>query len=354
VDTDDSIESRTRRLENAERKVSDLNDQILRDWRVPADKPIQTACDDARLVAKFVDQYLESDIDRAMRAPLERDKDFVDAFELIEMAVDELRGVLLAMGNTGPAKPLVDQLVNESVNLRQALEEAVRAFVAVVHEQAEHGLSYDVRKKALWLASETRSQLRSQQYSYEAAQAAVQAEQARDETQRARDKAREAAGSVGADRLGAGYSDYADKETRIADRLRWGAAGLVVTVALCATGFAIWFDEVSIGNELLRLSVTIPLAVLAGYLARESTKHRTAARPARDLAIALHTMPSYTEPLDDVGRELRRELGMRAFGSSGDRPAVQDNEGLYADLTALLQRVDDTVRRIREAADGPK
>ncbi len=313
-------DDRRARLAEAQKEVSTLNELILRDWRAPADKRIRLACVDARLVAEFVGEYLQPDM-AAIHADLRQDKDFVEAFEIIHHTVVEFRGCLIAIGQTGSSPALVTKLTQLAAELRQWFEEAVRAFVAVVNEQSAKDQRPAVTR-AKTLASDLTSQLRATQLIHMADQTLGEAKHAFDETLRAQDLAKkEAAADAATSHLGSDYETYADHETRIADKLRWAVAGLITTISGCAVSFLIWAGDVTLENELVRLSVTIPLAVLAGYLAKESAKHRVAARRARDLAIAMRTVRGYAEPLDDIGRELQRALGLRAFGAGTEQPS---------------------------------
>ena len=352
MDSEQDEQELNARLVEAELTVSALNERIRRDWRNPTDRHVQMACDDLRLVAAFIHGYTPPDLPAFVRGALGHDKDFVEAFELIHILSDEFSGCLLAIGQSGPESRFVAKLTGLASDMCQALDEAVRAFVAVVQDGLSREAAASVRPKAMGLVSDVRNQLQARQLIREAGQALGQAEHALDETLRVRDATKKVAGEVGADSFGAEYEQYANRETQVADRLRWSVAFLLVTVVACAVAFAVWMDDVSLRTEVIRLSVTIPLAVLAGYLARESAKHRAAARGARDLAIAMHTLPTYTEPLDEIGRDLRRVLGMRAFGVPGYQLPTKEGDGLYADPAKLLERLEEIVRRGREVADG--
>lgn len=354
MNADDNLETRARRLENALQRVAQVHKQILVDGPAPTHKQVQATYEDVALLAGFIEDYLDDEF-KPLHPVTERDGAFVDAFQKIAKAVGEIAGCLLAIGDEGPETTLIEKVTDRAANLREAFEQAVQAFIAVVNDQADQGLSRTVRENALQLAGDMTGRLFGRQLLYESVQVVDEAKQALDETERVLYDAKRAAGVIGATSYGFAYSADADKETHIADRLRWAVAALLVAITVYATVFAVVFDEVSLGNELLRLSVTIPLALLAGYLARESTRHRANARQAKDLAIALHTVSSYTDPLDEVGRDLRRVLGLRAFGAPAGHGAPVVGDGLYADLTALLERIETTLRGIRETTvDGQK
>ena len=152
--------------------------------------------------------------------------------------------------------------------------------------------------------------------------------------------------------LGNEYDEHAKKEARTADVLRWWVAGLALVIA----GAALWFNyavtEKTLLLELARLSVTIPLGLLALYLAKESARHREVARWSRELAIALHTVDSYivTSPKTH-GHALRQALGMRIFGTAPD-PVGQSDTHVLDELLGPVRKVTDSVQGLSEAAQN--
>jgi hypothetical protein len=122
---------------------------------------------------------------------------------------------------------------------------------------------------------------------------------------------------------------------------------LLIVITLGAMGFTIWFADLPI---IARLSGTLPLAVPAAHLARESSQHRSQASNARDLAMAMHTLPHYVKPLGADGAELRKVLGMRVFGSAAEQPEQGEN-GLFDDLPKALDALEEALRRIRDTME---
>lgn len=337
-------------LRETEDAVANLDDRIRRDWSAERNKSVKRACADARLVAEFVARYLDRrEVTDPIRAEIRQDKDFVDAFEMIQLTVNEFGSCLVAIDDAetdGKRDKLIVKLASLADDLRQALEEAVNAFVSVVNGPALRDRhSAGSRSRAVGLANEIQSHLQARRLIHDA-------EQALDTTLRVQDETNKVFGDVGPGRFATHYASHAESETRIADRLRWTVAGLLAVIAGGAVTLNVLLPDVSIGTELIRLSATIPVAVLAGYFARESSKHRESARWASELAIAMQTLPSYTEPLDASGIELRRALGMRVFGSGANQPTTLAESGLYDDLAKILDKLEDFLRRTRETVDG--
>ena len=155
-------------------------------------------------------------------------------------------------------------------------------------------------------------------------------------------------GQDGAERLGNAYDNYARREARTADFLRWFVIGLTFVIA----GGAVWFNlrvtTATLALELARLSATIPLGLLTLYLARESRRHRRAASWASELAIALHTVDAYSAPLTE-GEALRQALGMRVYGTPVDMAAPPDPDVLE-ELLNPVKKVTESVQGLSEAA----
>ncbi|MEU4245878.1 hypothetical protein AB0F15_00535 [Amycolatopsis sp. NPDC026612] len=320
-----------------------LGERIRRDWNAPKNERVQSACGDAKLVVEFVARYFHSaEVSAVMRTALRQDNDFVEAFEMIHGTVDEFGGCLAAIGQAGHETNLVETLEKLADDLRQWLEEAVSAFVAVVDSRAvgQQRLATD-RSNALRVATDVRSELSARRFVH-------QAERALGETRRVRDQTMELAGEFSAGKSSLHYDSYARSEFKTANRLRSAVVALLLGTALAVVALNIWLEELSLGAELLRLSVTIPIAVLAGYLVRESSKHRATAIWARELAIAMHTITTYIQPLDEAGVELRRVLGLRAFGSGADRVAASGDLGLYDDLADAVSKAEGILHRVNE------
>jgi hypothetical protein len=339
----------SRRLGEAKQAVDSLHERIERDWRTFKAEQLRAACDDVKLVVDFIHRFvLPDEVSDRIRAAVRADKAFVDAFEGIRQTVDRFPGYLGAIDQEGPDESYLKELASQGDELRQKLGDAINAFDAVLesHTGNDRVLTTE-RANALRLAREIRAVLHTRQL-VQARQFAERAEQARDVAVQARDDTRKLAGDAAADSLGVHYADYAKEETTAADGLRRWAGVLLASAAAIAVALNLWLREISLGTELVRLSAVLPIVGLATYLAHESSKHRAAAKWAKDQAIAMHTLRPYTHPLDDIGNELRRALGLRVFGPAPGQSATSKGEGPYDDLAKALDMLAEAVRRIRD------
>jgi hypothetical protein len=338
----------TRTLGEAEDAVVGLRRTIRWHWRTEKDKRIQIACADAVLVADFVDRCVsKEDVAELISTAVRENETYVGRFAEIHATVKDFSACLMAIDKAGvggkdqtaPREKLVGDLTALADRLRQELAEAVDAFVAVVDSVTADDRRYaKERANAHRVANETLQQLKTRQLLQDA--------------EDAREKLQEVTGAVSVGNLGAHYADYAGQETKSADRLRVGVAGLLAAITVYAFVFNTWFAEVSTYTTVLaRLSATIPFAVLAAYLARESSKHRLHAKNARDLAMAMHTLPYYVQPLGADGVELRKALGMRVFGPTAAETEPQSEDGLFDDLPKALDTLEEVLRRIRETME---
>ncbi|KOV87186.1 hypothetical protein [Nocardia sp. NRRL S-836] len=330
----------TRTLGEAERAVNELAGRIRRHWSTTKDRRVQAACSAVELVYHFVERCLrKEEVAEPISTAVRADEAFAGRFAAIHATVKDFGACLMAIDRAG-ASPSRDKLVDDltalSIRLRQQLSDAVDAFVAVV--DAVRADPAD-QANAQRVATDLRQQLKTRELLQEA--------------EDARDELRKVTGDVGAGELGTHYAGYADVEAKRADQLRWGVAGLLGLVAAGAVALSLWHPELSYSTALVRLSATVPIGVLAAYLARESGKHRQNAKNARDLAIAMHTLPSYVEPLPENGAELRMALGKRVFGPSADQagPEPPQDDGLVNDLPRALDALEEVLHRIKQAVE---
>jgi hypothetical protein len=334
--------------------VEQLEASVNKNWRAPANKTVQVAIDDAMMIAKFVaDCVLNDGFGYRIEELTRSSPGFVDSIRMIQRSFEEFGSCLIAVGKAGSKREsvLLVRLVEQARKLRVEAGSTVDLLAAVLDDSVvvanEKTANLPGAKEAV---AEIRRQLQARSLLDEAAHAL-------DQTIHARDAARQAAGAAGAAGVGGHYRDHAGKEARKADRLRVAVVALLVTVAVGFIVLNFVASEFTLASELLRLSATIPLAALAAYLMRESSKHRVSAQWAGELAIAMRSLEAYTQPLDAVERlELHRALGLRAFAATSNRAAGAD-AGLYDDLmTAVdaLAKVEQLLQRVRDVKKQPE
>lgn len=126
--------------------------------------------------------------------------------------------------------------------------------------------------------------------------------------------------------LASPFGGYAMRERKAANRLR--ALSVVVLLAIAVIGAIVLLQSTSKNSAIpiafLKLLLAAPLAVLATYLARESSSHRDDARWAAEVELQLLTVDRYTAPLTaGLRNELRAELGHRVFSAHEHRPRAE-------------------------------
>lgn len=327
---------RLQRLKNAEKAIDELYDWIQQSWRDSRREQVQEAVDAVELIVLFSRRaantaYVANAVSRVVRD----NEAYVSAFDRIRGAVTTcdacLRAIAEASRDLLPG--LLQELTDAAEDLRRGLVEALDAFTTAVNTRTEASPDLaTVGNQAIQLAEEVRAKLRSKELLVRAGQAAQDAELARD-------RAREAAGETGAESLGVNYERYADRETSRADLLRTIVAGLLISITVGVVVVNILAGPVSFTTELVRLSATIPVAVLAFYLAGESSRHRAHAKWAQEISLAMKTMPAYAEPLGADGLELWRALGMKAFSPMAGKIDPLDDAGLIDTVVAFLKKL---------------
>lgn len=150
-------------------------------------------------------------------------------------------------------------------------------------------------------------------------------------------------------------------------------AAVAVITALSATIIlaTAWLGELTPTSVLVKIAAGLPFAVLAGYLLRESARHREAARASAELAVRLRVVRAFADLEPEDRQRLRREFGMRVFlgtpatpdaaaagagvAGPGD-PAATDDAGaggLLAEAVGLLRQLTDAVGALDPRRQDP-
>jgi hypothetical protein len=343
--------------EATERAIDDLVERIRVDWRSPRPGAVRRACHDVELGADLLKRMkgeTNADPNAAVvptlfRPALEADPANRDAYRTVRAAVRSISGWLLAFdqyeGRT--RERATSALIEHAKELRSGLFDVLAALREVVDRATD--VDAELRDEALQVAEEFEDAL--------AARGLVGPDASDYELKRTMAWLRDRTAKRAAGTLGNKYDEHAGREASTANLLRWCVAGL----ALVTAGAAVWFNyavtEATLLLELARLSVTVPLGLLALYLARESARHRTTATCLRELAIALHSVDRYiaTSPEPD-GHALRQALGMRAFGAAPASAAeVRESDLLHTVVTKLTETVStEVLGRLGLGGNGQK
>jgi hypothetical protein len=145
------------------------------------------------------------------------------------------------------------------------------------------------------------------------------------EIERMQEESARLVGAIGITGTAERYGNEANEQRRIADLLRVAT----VVAVLLAVGVAIFaaLKHRDTGLVVAKLVISLVLAGLAGYLARQSGQHRTREQNARGLQLDLTAFPVFIESLpeddqvEETVRMVRRSfLGARRGESEDDEP----------------------------------
>jgi hypothetical protein len=155
----------------------------------------------------------------------------------------------------------------------------------------------------------------------------------------------EAAGEVAESELAEEFSKLSETEARLAALWTTGAIVALAGAAIIASVLLATSEGLSLGEELARLSVTLPVAAIAAYAARIAAQHRKNGHWARITAVQLKSVRAYGEDLSESLRhEVRKQLAETAFG----KPPIFDGRSLEAspveDVNAVLDRALAVIR----------
>ena len=148
------------------------------------------------------------------------------------------------------------------------------------------------------------------------------AEDARSAAKEARDElAKLAEGN-----LGKTYTQYAQSEDRVAWAYNIAAVILVGVTIVFAVTNQVPADS-SLSQTIQHLATFAIVLGLAGYFAKQGSRHRTNATWSRVVSVQLATLSSYLSPVEtaEVRDKMRLLFANRAFGSAPDTPAGGDD-----------------------------
>jgi hypothetical protein len=146
------------------------------------------------------------------------------------------------------------------------------------------------------------------------------------------------------------FSAHAVAQQKRADLLQGGVVVALIVIA----ALAVWilflspFDSDTLGRAFARLSTAVPLAVLAGYLGRESSRHRNTAARSGELGAHFSNLDSYVMELsEDDRRRYRYELGQKAFIADKHGAGETSSPGFVEEAARLVKLLKGIVDRDR-------
>ncbi|MEK6442151.1 hypothetical protein [Pseudonocardia sp. T1-2H] len=150
----------------------------------------------------------------------------------------------------------------------------------------------------------------------------------RDAARAAIGETKDAAAATGSAVLAKHYDGIFDRENAMANRLRLVTSGLLLLLTLGAGYITLTVPHPEFtAVELTRLSLALPIAVLAAYLGREAGRHRVRANWAEELAMQLRTFDAFTEPLAERQRADARLAFTSILFAQIERPSDGPERG---------------------------
>jgi hypothetical protein len=145
------------------------------------------------------------------------------------------------------------------------------------------------------------------------------------EIEEMKDRSAKLVGAIGITGTAGRYKNEADEQKKVADRLRLTTVGST----LIAIAVAIWATHETDGGALAaKLVISLALGGVAGYLARQSARHRGREERARDLQNDLTAFPVMSEALpEDQKIEQTVEMINRSFLGARPLPDHHDEPG---------------------------
>ncbi|HEU5371950.1 MAG TPA: hypothetical protein VFU51_06135 [Gaiellaceae bacterium] len=163
-----------------------------------------------------------------------------------------------------------------------------------------------------------------------------------------RQRAETASNYLGINSLAGGYSQTADKEEGRAFWLRWGAIGCFLG-AIGVSVFALVYHVVhafTIDGFFSKAAVSLPVLLLAGYLAREASHHNGRADFNRQRQRQLEALPAYVDALDDPERAALYEvLAPGFFGQPSSDGKGEKNGQVSPELTTGINLLVEALRK---------
>ncbi len=156
-------------------------------------------------------------------------------------------------------------------------------------------------------------------------------------------KAEETLGAIARSGMAVGYQEYADAETKTADKYR----RFTIWVAVAVVGVLVWAVlHAATGGQstqevLAKSGISVALFGLAGYTARQSQHHRMRAQGARSIQLALASLGPYLAELDQERRERVIEAFTYVFFAPRESgKATEPGPGQAAAVLEFLKRAE--------------
>ncbi|MGH3899828.1 MAG: hypothetical protein ACRDTA_16600 [Pseudonocardiaceae bacterium] len=257
---------------------------------------------------------------------LETRREYVHKVVVLKEVMTVFRRDFVAISRVGSGDFADGRLRTSAAGVLQQMKEVIEVYERIVADDCEG----DVWQRARDILREVDDGLAGYDLVYA------------ERVEEASVKPGEKTGSVA---LGEFFISRGVSERKFANWLRAGAAFLLVLITVLAAWILFLSppDSDTLGREFARLSTTVPLAVLAGYLSREASRHRNTADRSGELGAHLKHLDDYIVKLsEEEGRRYRYELGQSAYApdkhgvSTADSP---NSPGLVEEVARLAEAI---------------
>lgn len=176
------------------------------------------------------------------------------------------------------------------------------------------------------------------------------------EVQQIAEDVQEAAGTTASSEVASFYQERADKE-----RLRYLAWNILFFVASIASATIGWLvvsrsteAATLTAHEFARITIAVPVIILAAYAARQASFHRNCEAEANLIAVQLKTVRAYSDAVDPSSKhEILRMLGAKIFGP----PVAQTSnevDGNYLDVSPLAGLPPALLEELKKLVPGQR
>lgn len=161
--------------------------------------------------------------------------------------------------------------------------------------------------------------------------------QATEDAKRAAEETRTEMAKLSAATLSKSYLDYSKSEGRFAWGFNTAAVSLVVVTIVVALKQRVPADY-SLSQSIQHVAIFAIALGLAGYLAKQGSRHRTNATWSKVVSVQLSTLDSYLGPVknDETRDKMRLLFANRAFGSAPDVPSTGDDFGWVQQIVSAI------------------
>ena len=142
------------------------------------------------------------------------------------------------------------------------------------------------------------------------------------------------------------YEMTALKESKTADIMRRGSLAFM-TLMILVTAFTYYrsfSEDMDLVSVLIKMSIVAILSIPAGYLAKESTRHRSQQHKYEQMSLHLKAASPYVENLpENIKNEIKIRLADQIFSQSSHGPISE--ESFRPGSEVLLKKILEQLKK---------